>query len=146
RKARAFLLSTVHRDHYAAQCKVLGLDQFIERAYVEVWDKRKKIHDILAENKLAPGETLFIGDMQHDIETAKHGGIHSCAVLTGYNSLTQLRAAEPDLIVEHLGELQLLLERTGMELQNSAAAAAERALPVVTVGALIFDDRNRLLM
>jgi len=145
RKVRVFLLSTVHRDHYAAQCKVLGLDQFIDRAYVEVWDKREKIHDILSENKLTPDETMFVGDMQHDIETAKHGGIHSCAVLTGYNSLTQLRAAEPDLIVEHLGELQLILERTGMELQ-SPAAQGEQAFPVVTVGALIFDAQNRVLM
>ncbi len=44
--------------------------------------------------------------MEHDIETAKHGGVHSCAVLTGYNTLEQLRAAKPDLIVEHLGELR----------------------------------------
>ena len=62
----------------------------------------EKIHEILEDNHLAPDETLFIGDMQHDIETARHGGIHSCAVLTGYNTLPQLRAAEPDLIVEHL--------------------------------------------
>jgi phosphoglycolate phosphatase len=66
----------------------------------------EKIHEILAENNLKPDETLFIGDMEHDIETAKHGGIHSCAVLTGYNTLEQLRAATPDLIVEHLSELR----------------------------------------
>ena len=49
------------------------------------------IHRILEENNLPPAETIFIGDMQHDIETARHGGIGSCAVLTGYNSLPQLR-------------------------------------------------------
>ena len=49
---------------------------------------------------------MFIGDMEHDIETARHGGIHSCAVLTGYNTLDQLRRANPDLIVEHMGELR----------------------------------------
>ena len=65
---------------------------------------------------LQPGETLFIGDMQHDIETAKHGGLHSCAVLTGYNDLNQLRASAPDLIVEHLGELREILEANGLEM------------------------------
>ena len=49
--------------------------------------------------------------MEHDIETARHGGVHSCAVLTGYNTLEQLREAKPDLIVEHLSELRGLLEQ-----------------------------------
>src|SRR5690242_21622695 len=55
-----------------------------------------KIHEILRENNLQPDETLFIGDMEHDIATARHGGIHSCAVLTGYNTLEQLRAARSE--------------------------------------------------
>ena len=112
RAYRCFLLSTIHRDHYAAQTAINGFHEFMERPYVEVWNKREKIHGILAENSLVPGETIFIGDMEHDIETARHGGVHSCAVLTGYNTLPQLKAASPDLIVEHLGELQQVLERT----------------------------------
>lgn len=92
-----------------------------------------------------PEETLFIGDMQHDIDTAKHGGIHSCAVLTGYNGLQQLRASHPDLIVEHLGELRDILERNGMELHPDAAGQAEQ-MPVVTVGALIFNDAGNVLL
>ena len=55
--------------------------------------------------------------MQHDIETAHHGGVHSCAVLTGYNTLEQLRAAQPDLIVEHLGELRRVLEQNDFHLK-----------------------------
>ena len=89
-----------------AQASVTGFGPYLERPYLNVWDKRQKIRDIITENNLHPDETLFIGDMQHDIETAKHGGIHSCAVLTGYNTLDRLRAAQPDLIVEHLGELR----------------------------------------
>ena len=87
-----------------------------------VWDKRQKIHEILEENKLTPDETLFIGDMQHDIETARHGGIHSCAVLTGYNTLEQLRAAEPDLIVEHLRELREMLRAERAAPQTAGEA------------------------
>jgi phosphoglycolate phosphatase len=117
RNLRMFLLSTVADDHFAVQERATGFGRFLEKPYVGVWDKRKKIHDIISENRLSPTETLFIGDMQHDIETAKHGGIHSCAVLTGYNTISQLRAAEPDLIVEHLGELRSLLMRNGLELK-----------------------------
>jgi phosphoglycolate phosphatase len=118
RGLRTFVLSTVHPDYFVLQAGACGFDQWIDRPYTGIWDKRLKIVELLAENQLAASETLFIGDMQHDIETAKHGGVHSCAVLTGYNRIEQLRASEPDLIVEHLGELRQILERDGLEIKR----------------------------
>ena len=146
RKLRTFLLSTVHRDHFAVQCAITGFDKYLDKPYLNVWDKRKKIHEILEENGLAPEETLFVGDMQHDIETARHGGIHSCAVLTGYNTLEQLRTAEPDLIVEHLRELQQILERNELRLESERNSFEQTHPPLVTVGAVIFDAAGRMLM
>jgi phosphoglycolate phosphatase len=146
RKLRCFLLSTVHRDHFGVQAAATGFDRYIEKPYINVWDKRKKIREILEENDLRPGETLFVGDMQHDIETARHGGIHSCAVLTGYNTLDQLRTAEPDLIVEHLRELRQILDQNELELKRRAIAFEENHPPIPTVGALIYDSSGRVLM
>jgi len=146
KKVRTFLLSTVHQEHFAAQCRVTGFDAFLDKPYTDVWDKRKKIHEILAENNLLPDETLFIGDMQHDIETARHGGIHSCAVLTGYNTLEQLRAAKPDLVVEHLGELRRVLEQNDLGLKPAGKDSAETPPPLATVGALIFNHAGEVLM
>lgn len=145
---RTFLLSTVHRDHFAFQTAKNGFQLFLDRPYLGVWDKRAKIHELLAENDLKPEETLFVGDMQHDIETAKHGGVFSCAVLTGYNSLEQLRASEPDLIVEHLGELRQILERTSLKIKVSLDRSDPTATtqPVVTVGALILNQDGHVLM
>lgn len=145
-KLRTFLLSTVHRDHFDVQSKATDLARYIDNPYVNVWDKRSKIHEILQENQLNPEETLFIGDMQHDIETARHGGIHSCAVLTGYNTLDQLRTVEPDIIVEHLGELREILQQTGLRLPGKSNTETRGLHPVVTVGALIFNPQNRVLM
>ena len=145
-KLRTFLLSTVHCDHFAVQSAVTGFGPYLDKPYVNVWDKRKKIHEILAENALVPNETLFIGDMQHDIETARHGGIHSCAVLTGYNTLDQLRAAEPDLIVEHLRELREVLELNGLHLKAPAKPSEESRPPIVTVGGLIYNAAGEVLM
>jgi ADP-ribose pyrophosphatase YjhB (NUDIX family) len=84
--------------------------------------------------------------MEHDIATAKHGGIHSCAVLTGYNTLEQLRAAEPDLIVEHLAELRGVLEKQNFSIHASAGKVGETRIPLATVGALIFNSKNEALM
>lgn len=139
RGLRTFLLSSVHEDHFAKQAERTGFGVFLDRPYVGVWDKREKIHEILRENGLQPDETLFVGDMQHDIETARHGGVHACAVLTGYNRLDQLRASGPDVIVEHLGELRAMLENNGLTLRPGGAAAS---IPVATVGALIFHPRT----
>ena len=146
RKLRTFVLSTIHSDHFAVQSAVTGFAAFVEKPYINVWDKREKIHQLLQENQLNPDETLFIGDMQHDIETARHGGIHSCAVLTGYNTLNQLRAAEPDLIVEHLRELRLILEQHDLHLEPHGAPFEDSHPPIVTVGGLIFDNSDRVLM
>jgi phosphoglycolate phosphatase len=71
---RTFLLSTVHEDHFEVQKRASGFGEFLDKPYVGVWDKREKIHEILKENKLR-ARRHFHGDMQHDIETARHGGI-----------------------------------------------------------------------
>ena len=146
RELRTFLLSTVHREHFAVQCATTGFDKYLDRTYVNVWDKRKKVHDILKENHLLADETLFVGDMQHDIETARHGGIHSCAVLTGYNTVEQLRAAQPDLIAEHLRELRDILEENEMHLKPRKKRFEESHPPIVTVGALIYSQTGEVLM
>ena len=146
RGLRTFLLSTVHETYFAIQAGVTGFDKFLDKPYVGVWDKRQKIHEILQDNGLTPEETLFIGDMQHDIETARHGGVHSCAVLTGYNILGQLRAAEPEIIVEHLRELRDILNQNGLHLRPPGIHIEEIRPPIVTVGALIFDEAGRVLM
>lgn len=145
-KIRTFLLSTVHRDHFTVQAATTGFEPFLEKPYVNVWDKRQVIHEILKENQLVPDETLFIGDMQHDIDTARHGGVHSCAVLTGYNTLDQLRSAHPDLIVEHLRELREILEQNELHLKPQARRFEESHPPIVTVGGLIYNAAGHVLM
>ena len=39
---------------------------YLQTPYLDVWDKREKICEILQDNQLHPGETLFIGDMEHE--------------------------------------------------------------------------------
>ncbi len=146
RGLRTLLLSTMHPDHFAVQIRKNGFDVFLDHPYLGVWDKRQKIGDILRDHGLDPAETVFIGDMEHDIETARHGGIRSVGVLTGYNSLDQLRSARPDLIVEHLGELREILLRQSFELHPAGTPSTARRIPIITVGAAIRDTDDRLLM
>lgn len=141
---KTFVLSTIKSDHFTKQADRFGLSGLFDQCYLDVLDKRKRIHEILDHNHLHASETCFIGDMQHDIETAKHGGTWSCAVLTGYNLLRQLRLSKPHLIVAHLGELQVLLETNHLEWPSSDHRGC--AHPIATVGALIFNDLDQMLL
>lgn len=145
-KIRTFVLSTIHPEHFKEQTRKNGFDQYLEHPYLGIWDKRTRIKEIIAEHALAPKETLFIGDMQHDVDTAKHGGVWSCAVLTGFNRLGQLRESRPDLIVEHLGELQGLLKRGEPVFEAKPAQGAPNRMPIATVGAFIFNEAGQVLM
>jgi phosphoglycolate phosphatase-like HAD superfamily hydrolase/8-oxo-dGTP pyrophosphatase MutT (NUDIX family) len=133
-----FLLSTIHHEHFEAQGSRLGVKHYFKQAYVQALDKRKVILHLLAEHGLNADETIFIGDMIHDIETARHAGVLSCAVLTGYDSLRKLKGANPDLLFRNLKEVRDFLER------HRGVAAHP---PVATVGALVFNpSRTEVLM
>jgi phosphoglycolate phosphatase-like HAD superfamily hydrolase/ADP-ribose pyrophosphatase YjhB (NUDIX family) len=148
RGLRTFVLSTILAEYFTSQAARTGFAEYIDYPYLEVRDKRTRIGELLATHDLRPQETVFIGDMQHDIDTARHGGVLACAVLTGYNRLDQLRASGPDLIVEHLGELQAILQRNNFELRPPGATtdAAHDLRPVATVGALIYNAQGQVLM
>lgn len=144
-RVRSFVLSSIHHEHFAEHGKITNLQSFFEKTYVDVRDKTERIRDVLKENHLDPRETVFIGDMQHDIVAARHGGVHSVAVLTGFNRSDQLRAAKPDLIVEHLGELRDMLAQADLDFAPARAGRGAQ-LPIVTVGGLIFNERDEVLL
>ncbi len=101
-RRRIFLLSSIKSHHFESQAQQLGLRGYFEHAYTEVWNKCQHVHAIIQEQGLDPQETLFAGDMQHDIETAKFANLLAVGTLTGYNSREQLTEAGPDLIVDNL--------------------------------------------
>lgn len=141
---RTFLLSAVHPALFAEQEKTSGFGPFLDKTYLGAQNKKDLIGQILRENELDPEQTVFIGDMQHDIETAHHGGVKSVGVLTGYDSLDKLRESKPHLIVEHLSELRRHLETNQLRLET--VPAPRPAFPIPTVGALIRDDSGRMLL
>jgi len=110
---RLFLLSSMKREHYEVQSAKLGLSRYFEHPYVGVMDKRAKIGEILDTHGLDRDETAFVGDMIHDVETARHGGVMSIAVLTGYDSIEKLTPSKPDVVVASLHELRRLLQSPG---------------------------------
>lgn len=52
-----------------------------------------------------PQQALMIGDSQHDVEAARRAGFHVICVSYGYNHGEDIRASQPDEVVDSLAEL-----------------------------------------
>ena len=132
---RCFVLTSMDSEAFAKQLVDLQLGDYFEATYSGVLDKREKILGILETHRLDPSESAFVGDMTHDIDTARHGKMTSIAVLTGYTHAGALAQAKPDLTVPDLEVLRRLLDRPGW-----------RSRPIATVGALLYDGEGKLLI
>jgi phosphoglycolate phosphatase-like HAD superfamily hydrolase/ADP-ribose pyrophosphatase YjhB (NUDIX family) len=132
---RMFILSSARQDFLEEQARDLGVVGFFETIHAGVLDKRHALPGILEAHGLRPDETAFIGDMEHDVETARACGVHSVAVLTGYDPPAKLMKAGPEVVVADLSRLRRLL-----------AGSGQAGHPVPTVGAAVFDAEARVLL
>ncbi len=108
---RCFALTSMDPKAFGIQSRQLGIQPFFEGIHSGIHNKEEYIPTVMQRHGLKPGETAFIGDMQHDIRAAHCAGVTGIGVLTGYNNAEQLAEAEPELTVPHLAALQNLLEK-----------------------------------
>lgn len=66
---------------------------------------------ILKKFKILPGETLYVGDMTIDVETAKNAGVKSVIVLTGSSQREEIVPLKPFKIIDRLADLSSFLEK-----------------------------------
>ncbi len=64
---------------------------------------------LMGEIGASPADTLFVGDSNVDIRTAKNGGLTSCGVLWGFRTREELEAEGADYIVDIAQELVELI-------------------------------------
>ncbi|WP_411847459.1 dihydroneopterin aldolase [Roseibacillus persicicus] len=102
---RLFVLSSMNEEALMRQAEDFGLSKFFEEIYAGVLDKREKIGEITRLHGLVPFHTAYVGDMVHDVHAAQAGGLHSVALLSGYDPVERLAAAKPQIILPHVGEL-----------------------------------------
>lgn len=60
-----------------------------------------------------PAHTLYVGDSNVDVETAKNAGLPCCGVLWGFRTRAELQAAGADFLAESAEELEAIILQNG---------------------------------
>lgn len=69
------------------------------------------LHELMNQMGAVPPETLFVGDSNVDIRTAKNGGLTGCGVLWGFRTREELLEEGADVLVETPEQLADLILR-----------------------------------
>ncbi len=111
-KIRCFVLSSMDEGLFMEQARAFGLLDHFEEIYAGVIDKRERIGGILSSHDLEASSTAFLGDMVHDVATAKHGGIDSIALGTGYDPVERLVESNPSHFFDDLSKVREWLDQS----------------------------------
>lgn len=67
------------------------------------------LHRLMKEMGASRGDTLFVGDSNVDVRTAKNGGLTCCGVLWGFRGREELVREGADFLAEDAGALKKLI-------------------------------------
>ncbi len=115
---KLYVLSSMCEVAFGEQVLDLGMDHYFEETYAGVLDKREVIGEMMQKHGMGEENTVFVGDMTHDVDTAHHAGIMSLGVLTGYNHAAALAESEPTIMVK---DLNVVAQMLGSPLAESRA-------------------------
>ncbi len=134
---RLAICSSAPRSHVEAQAEAMGVREFFDEIWAGVLDKGSELPRRMEAWGALPGETLYAGDMTHDIEAGKAAGVFSVATPSRYEPVDSLLKAGPDLLLPDLNRLADVLGDSRRFID---------VFPVATVGALIVNDAGRMLL
>jgi len=104
-----FVLSSDFVETLLPEIENFGLGGVFVEVVGNSHDKTSDLLKLVAKHKLALAETIFIGDTNHEIETAREVGILSGAVTWGWTTKEKLMALKPDYLFENLEELRKVI-------------------------------------
>jgi len=108
-------LALVSSDHEANVRHQLGAETAALFAHyacgASLFGKTAKFRQVLKRSRVAPAQTIAIGDELRDIEAARAAGIACGAVAWGYADAAALRAQRPDRMFATMEEISAQLGR-----------------------------------
>jgi phosphoglycolate phosphatase len=133
-----YICSTLDQNILDLATKNLNISEYFKNIYGNCFNKTKSLPSIIESLQLKKEETIFIGDTPHDIEAGKVAKIQTGAILFGYTDPEIMQNLNPDEIFESTDDLYFKMT------SNFAPNYFQK--PIATVGGLIFDDNNNVLL
>jgi ADP-ribose pyrophosphatase YjhB (NUDIX family) len=134
---RIAICSSAPQVHVEAQAARLGVAAHLDQIWAGVIDKAAELPNRLEQWGARAEETLFAGDMTHDVEAARAAGVLSVATPSNYEPMERLLRSEPDLFMPDLNRLAAAL---------GDARRFNEVFPLATVGALITNRAGQVLL
>jgi len=122
---KCVVLSSHNHKLLSDEIEKYGYKEFIHAVRGSSEDKRNEIESFIVGHEIERNSSLYVGDMCHDIETARLAGIKSVAVLSGYDKREKLEREKPDFIINDVGELPKLVEKLEARKASAEATAVE---------------------
>jgi HAD superfamily hydrolase (TIGR01549 family) len=107
---KMIVLTSVPDDLIEIDLKNHGLGEFFSEVNSNVHDKTECILDVIKRNGFDPKETIYVGDMTHDIHAAKKANIRIASLYRGYQSKSILAKENPDFLIKDLRELKKIVQ------------------------------------
>ena len=133
-----YILSTLDSELLNLLSVETGIFSWFKKIIGNAFNKTEALENLLNDEGLIPSETIFIGDMPHDIESAKKLKVQSGAITYGYSNSNTIISTKPDYIFNNTSEI-----RNHFSKINQTESIQ---WPIVTVGGLILNENNQVLL
>ena len=102
---RMIVVSGVPEKKIQIEAKQYQVETYFHKIYGSVYDKIDIVREALSRHDFSPEQTLYVGDMDHDIHAGKASGLKTAASSWGYHTRSRLEGENPDFMLEHLFDL-----------------------------------------
>ncbi len=103
---RMAILSSNHQERLEEEVTHCGIHDLFVKMKGSSHNKKNDVFDLIKKCNFLPNETMFVGDMAHDIDTGKHANLKTAALCGGYELREKLAQANPDHLINSINELR----------------------------------------
>ena len=103
------ILSSTNQNHIEEKIIENKLNNIFLSVKASVYNKIQVIPELMKKHNFKPEESIFVGDMVHDVETGKAVGIKTIALTWGYNSRSKLLIANPRFLIDNIKEIKEII-------------------------------------
>ncbi len=103
------ILSANPRQYIERDLKKYELYDIFSDINTNIMNKVNIVKYIMEKNGFSPEETVFVGDMEHDIEAGKEAGVMTIATAYGHTERYRLERENPDFIINEIEEIPAIV-------------------------------------